>query len=107
MESRPLINRILVESRSQARMLLQRVPASISEPVRRAHAGALAEFKILVGRDGTVLEVTPAPDRERLPEELLRPLVSAVRDWRYRPTLLNGNPVEVCTTVEIEIQQSS
>jgi protein TonB len=27
--------------------------------------------------------------------------VSAVKMWRYQPTLLNGNPVEVTTQVEV------
>ena len=29
------------------------------------------------------------------------PAVEAVRHWKYRPTLLNGWPVEVATTVEV------
>jgi protein TonB len=27
--------------------------------------------------------------------------IDAVRQWRYEPTLLNGVPVEVVTTVEV------
>jgi protein TonB len=32
--------------------------------------------------------------------------VEAVRQWVYQPTLLNGNPVEVATTVEVNFTLS-
>ena len=32
--------------------------------------------------------------------------IAAVKDWRYKPTLLNGNPVEVLTTVTINFTLS-
>jgi protein TonB len=30
--------------------------------------------------------------------------LDAVREWRYRPTLLNGEPVEVETTITVVFQ---
>ena len=30
--------------------------------------------------------------------------VEAVKQWRYRPTLLNGTPVEIITTVEVNFR---
>jgi len=27
--------------------------------------------------------------------------MEAVRQWRYKPTLLNGEPVEVITTIDV------
>jgi protein TonB len=30
--------------------------------------------------------------------------IASVRQWQYSPTLLNGEPVEVLTTVEIAFQ---
>jgi protein TonB len=33
--------------------------------------------------------------------------VEAVRHWRYRPTLLNGEPVEVQTTIEVHFSLGS
>ena len=32
---------------------------------------------------------------------LVQAAVDAVRQWRYRPTLLNGEPVEVITTITV------
>jgi periplasmic protein TonB len=35
------------------------------------------------------------------PPDLAAAATDAVKQWRYRPTLLNGDPVEVDTTVSI------
>jgi protein TonB len=54
-------------------------------------------LRIVIGRDGgvEVLEV------ESGPPELAEEAVDSVRQWRYRPYLLNGEPVEVETAVTI------
>ena len=36
--------------------------------------------------------------------ELSRAALDAVRQWRYSPTLLNGQPVEVLTTIRVTFQ---
>jgi len=38
--------------------------------------------------------------------ELANAARGAVSQWRYRPTLLNGVPVEVLTTIEVEFKLS-
>jgi protein TonB len=35
------------------------------------------------------------------PPELIQSATDAVRQWVYRPTLLNGEPVSVLTTVDV------
>jgi protein TonB len=37
---------------------------------------------------------------------LVRAALDAVRQWRYRPTLLNGSPVEVLTEIEVNFKLS-
>jgi protein TonB len=32
---------------------------------------------------------------------LVQAALDAVRQWRYQPTLLNGEPVEVDTTIDV------
>ena len=51
----------------------------------------------IIGKDGEVenLKVVSAP------KELQQSALDAVRQWTYRPFLLNGAPVEVKTTIEI------
>jgi protein TonB len=35
------------------------------------------------------------------PEHLIAPAMDAVKQWRYRPTLIDGEPVEVDTTISV------
>ncbi|HTW46649.1 MAG TPA: energy transducer TonB [Acidobacteriaceae bacterium] len=53
-----------------------------------------------IGKDGklTDLEVVSGPP------ELQEPSLKAVRTWRYRPYLLNGDPVEVETQINVNFQ---
>ncbi len=48
------------------------------------------ELRIRIGRTGQVIGVTPI----RGPEELMGAAVAAVREWRYEPTFLDGDPAE-------------
>jgi TonB family protein len=52
----------------------------------------------VIGKDGTIenLRVVKTPD-----PSLAESAIKAVRTWRYRPYLLNGDPVEVETTVNV------
>jgi protein TonB len=35
------------------------------------------------------------------PPLLMKSAMDAVRQWRYKPTLLNGEPVDVDTTISV------
>jgi outer membrane biosynthesis protein TonB len=39
-------------------------------------------------------------------QEFVQAAIEAVKEWRYKPTKLNGNPVEVVTTVTINFTLS-
>jgi outer membrane biosynthesis protein TonB len=84
--------RIRVDALTQAAMLIEKLdpafPPSIAGKVR---------LSIVVGSGGDVLEVKPVAG----PDTLFPAAVEAVRQWRYRPTRLNGRPVEVQSTVEL------
>ena len=51
-----------------------------------------------IGKDGTIenIRVVKSPDKQFSESAL-----AAVRTWRYRPYLLNGNPIKVDTTVNV------
>jgi len=68
-----------------------------TEPRGDAPATGVVKLAIIVGKDGTVTEVDPLAG----PAPLISPAVEAVRSWKYQPTLLNGRPVEIETTVEV------
>jgi protein TonB len=52
----------------------------------------------IISKSGTVKSVEAVSG----PEELKQAAVDAVKQWRYQSYLLNGEPVEVDTTVVIE-----
>jgi TonB family protein len=55
----------------------------------------------LIGADGTLIGLTPLNNIDR---GLTAAALDAVRQWRYKPTLLNGEPVEVLTTIDVEFK---
>ena len=51
----------------------------------------------VIGKDGTVKELKVLSGRPLL----VKATIDAVRQWRFKPTLLNGVPVEVETTIKV------
>jgi TonB family protein len=56
----------------------------------------------VIGMDGTPLSLR-VMNRE-IDSDLARAAVEAVSQWRYRPTLLNGEPIEVDTTIMVNFK---
>jgi TonB family protein len=52
---------------------------------------------VVIDRDGNVAQLEPVSG----PPELINAAVEAAHQWRYKPTILNGDPVEVDTTITI------
>ena len=57
---------------------------------------------MIIGKDGKVQDVTVVSGHALL----IQAVLDAVRQWEYQPTLLNGQPVEVSTTVEVNFTLS-
>jgi TonB family protein len=51
----------------------------------------------IIAKDGTIKHLTVKSG----PKELQRSALDAVHQWKYKPFLLNGNPVEVQTTIRV------
>jgi TonB family protein len=68
-------------------------------PIEAKKAGiqGVVQLSAVIGKDGTVenLKVVSGP------KELQQASLDAVRQWTYRPYQLNGNPVEVETTINV------
>jgi periplasmic protein TonB len=58
---------------------------------RQARVEGTVKLHVVVGVDGKVESLQPVSG----PESLTQAAMTAVRDWRYNPTLLNGKPVEM------------
>jgi protein TonB len=50
-----------------------------------------------ISEEGTVVNLVVLSG----PDELVESALAAVRQWVYRPTLLNGEPIAVITTIDI------
>jgi TonB family protein len=72
---------------------------------REAKAGGVegtVKLQVRIERDGHVSEATVISGNPLL----IAAAIEAVKQWLYRPTLLNGNPVEVETEVDVNFTLS-
>jgi TonB family protein len=58
-------------------------------------------LRAVIFLDGSVGSLTPAGSPD---PELAEAAMKAVRQWRYEPALLNGQPVETATTITVNFQ---
>ena len=91
--------RIRVESRVQESMLIEKVMPVCPQPAGEAAAAGVVQLAVIVSKDGTVMQINPLAG----PQLLIDPAIEAVRQWKYRPMLLNGLPVEVQTAVDVPV----
>ncbi len=57
-------------------------------------------LEAVIGEDGTVRDLKAVSG----PAMLVNPAIQAVRQWRYKPYLLNGQPVEVETQIKLRFR---
>lgn len=88
---------VRVSSGVMAGQLLHRVMPQYPEEAKRAHVSGSVVMHVIIGEDGTVKEITPVSG----PQMLRKPYMDAMRQWVYRPYLLNGKPVPVDTTITL------
>jgi len=77
--------------------LVSQVPPVYPPLAKMARQQGTVKFQATIGTDGKVeaLQVISGPPL------LVQASVDAVKKWVYQPTLLNGAPVEVVTTVDV------
>ena len=84
-------------------MLLQRIQPAYPALARQIHREGQVELRAVIAVDGTIqsLQVVSGDPL------FLQSALDAVRQWRYRATVLNGQPVEIDTfiTVIYSLQQ--
>lgn len=72
--------------------------APVYPPIARsAHVEGLVILEAIIGEDGQVRDVRALKTNPLLEQAA----VDAVRQWRFTPTLLNGEPVSVVMTVTV------
>jgi TonB family protein len=86
-----------VSSDAVNRYLLQRVEPEYPEPAKLQHIEGAVVLGILVGSDGTVKSLSVVSGDL----QLVNAATDAVRQWRFKPYLLNGKAVEFETRVTV------
>ncbi|HVA72256.1 MAG TPA: energy transducer TonB [Candidatus Limnocylindrales bacterium] len=77
--------------------LIHKVTPEYPQIARTAHISGTVVLHAIIAKDGTVQELQFISG----PPLLMRAAMDAVKQWRYRPTLLNGQAVKVDTTVTV------
>ena len=94
--------RIRVGANVQRANLIEQ-PVPVYPPAAKAaRIQGLVRFTVIIGKDGHVKNIQLVSG----PPELVQAAQDAVKNWVYRPTLLNGNPIEVVTTVDVNFTLS-
>jgi TonB family protein len=88
---------LTVRSAVMANQKLAGVNPKYPEEAKKAKIEGKVVLSAIIGKDGTVesLQVISGP------KELQQSSLDAVRQWTYKPFLLNGNPTAVKTTVNV------
>ncbi len=60
------------------------------------------KFEATIAKDGTIQDLKVVSG----PPLLIPAAMEAVKQWRYKPTLLNDEPVEVLTTIDVNFTLS-
>jgi protein TonB len=91
--------RIRVGSVIAARIVYQPKP-EYPELARMTRVEGAVEFEAIIGKDGTIDQLKVLKGHPLL----VKAALEAVRQWRYQPTLLNGEPVEVVTEITVNFK---
>lgn len=99
----PAPSPVVRSSQVQAAALIYRVDPVYPKIALEARLAGTVRLHAIIGTDGDVrrLEVISGPPL------LAKAALDAVRLWRYRPTILDGIPVEVETTITVNFVLSS
>jgi protein TonB len=80
-----------------AAKLKTRITPQYPPLARQTRISGTVRLHAIIGKDGTVQQLTLESGHPLLVQAAL----DAVRQWKYDPTLLNGEPVEVDTTIDV------
>ena len=81
----------------QAANLIHQVNPVYPPPARQARVHGVVVLEAVISTEGSIESLRVVTGHPLLNQAAL----DAVKQWRYRPTMLNGDPVEVITTVTV------
>jgi len=89
--------RIKVGGNVQAAMVKHRVNPVYPALAKSARVSGVVHLAAVIAKDGTIQELHSLGG----PTLLIQAAMDAVKQWVYQPTMLNGEPVQVETTIDV------
>lgn len=93
---------IRVGGNVQQTMLVSQPHPTYPPEAKAARIQGVVELQAIIGTDGTVKNLSVIQGHPLLAQAAL----DAVKQWVYKPTLLNGDPVEVQTIIDVNFTLS-
>jgi len=97
------VQRVRISQGVTQGMVLRRVQPSYPQMAKIARVQGAVVLAAIIGKDGTIQNLHVVSTASPL---LNQAAIDAVKQWRYRPYILNGEPVEVDTTVTVNFTLS-
>jgi protein TonB len=94
---KPVQQRIRQGGAVQAALLVNKVQPVYPPLARQTRISGTVRLHAIISKSGQVEQLEVISGHPLL----VRAAMDAVQQWRYKPTLLNGEPVEVDTTIDV------
>src|SRR5262249_713388 len=91
-----------VEETAQQAKLVSQTPPVYPAEARQIRLSGVVRLRGLIAKDGIVKDIAVASGHPLL----VPPAIEAVRKWVYQPALVDGQPVEVAATVNVNFSLS-
>lgn len=96
----PTLSKPIILSHISEGLLIRKVTPEYPQLAKIAHQQGTVVLHAIIGRDGTIQQLQAVSG----PPLLVRAALEAVQQWRYRPYILNGQPVEVETQITVNFK---
>jgi Gram-negative bacterial TonB protein C-terminal len=93
----PVPMRVRVSQSVSTSFLVKRVNPDYSKDLKKQRIQGMVTLRLFISKEGDVVDVKPISGDPAL----VKISVDAVKQWKYRPYLLNQEPVEVETQIHI------
>jgi protein TonB len=94
----PPPRRVQIGGNVQAASLIYGPKPNYPPLAKQARISGVVHLHAFISKEGTIQSLSVIPPAHPL---LAPAAMEAVRQWRYKPTMLNGEPVEVETTIDV------
>ena len=95
-------DRIRVGGNQQQAQLVKQTRPVYPSAAKEARIQGVVKLSAVIAKDGSVQDLTVDSGHPLL----VPAAVEAVKQWLYQPTMLNGQPVEVVTKIDINFTLS-